>query len=491
MTGGRTGIRLRGTAAALLGAAALAAAFPNTNATWLAPFGAAAIFWAWQGLSWRSAAVTGWLAGLVFFGMDYAWVGYTVSHYVGVFGPFIPLGIGLIEAPFLALAGVLCAIAYKYVTPALAPAGAAAAFTICEWLRSVGVLGAPFDQLGYTQADGPLRAIAAFAGTYGITLAICVLGAYIADALHRRTWRPLAIAAGATLAAALGCWIAWPARVLPPATIRVAAVQGNIAQSLKWDNLSLAVDRYTAMTHQAMLERPRLIVWPETVITTVLSERPELIWKFGQLAREAGATIVVGALDFDRDGMHNALFIFAPDGTSQVYHKRQLVPFAEDFPGEAYLSWLPYVGELSAHNTPGTVDGVYPTAALSIGPLICWESAFADLAYAQVRRGAQLLVVSTDDAWFGRTSEPYMHAQIAQLRAIEMGRYVIRAAATGISGIVAPNGAWTAREGMDRQGVVAGEVGPPLPTLFSRIGPTTVAAFIVLLYAALLLGARR
>ncbi len=78
---------------------------------------------------------------------------------------------------------------------------------------------------------------------------------------------------------------------------------------------------------------------------------------------------------------------------------------------------------------PGRIDGVYPTNALAIAPLICWESAFADLAYAQMRKGAQLLVISTDDAWFGTTSGPYMHAQIAQLRAIETGAYVVRAAA--------------------------------------------------------------
>ncbi len=94
-----------------------------------------------------------------------------------------------------------------------------------------------------------------------------------------------------------------------------------------------------------------------------------------------------------------------------------------------------------------------PTRALTIAPLICWESAFADLAYAQLRNNAQLLVVSTDDAWFGRRRDPYMHAQIAQLRAIESGAYVVRAAATGISGIIAPNGTWLARSALDRQTV--------------------------------------
>ncbi len=123
-----------------------------------------------------------------------------------------------------------------------------------------------------------------------------------------------------------------------------------------------------------------------------------------------------------------------------MYDKRQLVPFAEWFPGRAFLSWLPYIAALNGGLTPGQNRRRLRNDCAPIAPLICWESAFADLAYAQVRRGAQLLVISTDDAWFGKTSGPYMHAQIAQLRAIETGAYVVRAAATGMSGIIAPDG---------------------------------------------------
>jgi len=196
---------------------------------------------------------------------------------------------------------------------------------------------------------------------------------------------------------------------------------------------------------------------------------------------------VAGSLDVAGPSIYNALYVFSPSGAYDVYHKRQLVPFAEWFPGRSFLSWLPYIGVLNGGLTPGTVDGVYPTTALPIAPLICWESAFADLAYAQVRRGAQLLVISTDDAWFGATSGPYMHAQIAQLRAIETGAYVVRAAATGISGIIAPDGTWQARSALQRQTVVSGRVGPRVATLFSRIGPTKIALLLMLLYALPLL----
>src|SRR5580692_11831871 len=159
-------LTLRDAALAALAAVLLAAAFPKVGAAWLVPFGTAILFWLWQGASWKKAALLGWFAGFVFFAIDFAWVGHTVGRYIGVFGPFLAFGPALIEAPFFALAGVLASLAYTRVRPTYAPLAAATGFTLCEWLRSIGVLAAPFDQLGYTQAGTPLRAIAAFAGTY-------------------------------------------------------------------------------------------------------------------------------------------------------------------------------------------------------------------------------------------------------------------------------------------------------------------------------------
>jgi apolipoprotein N-acyltransferase len=479
-------LSLRDAGLAALAAVLLAAAFPKLGAAWLVPLGTATLFWLWQGSTWKRAALLGWFSGFIFFALDFAWVGHTVGRYIGVFGPFLAFGPALIEAPFFALAGVLASLAYARMRPAIAPLGAAAAFTICEWLRSIGVLAAPFDQLGYTQADTALRVIAAYAGTYGITFALCALGAYAADALRRKTWRPLVISVATTGVLTLLAWVFWPARTLAPPTIPVVAVQGNIPQSFKWNALELAVRRYTAMTRASGRIHPRLVVWPETAIPTELDYAPALIREFSALARELGSTIVVGAIDSNYTGLYNSLYIFSPNGSPAIYHKRQLVPFAEWFPGRAFLSWLPYVGALNAGITPGRLDGVYPTSALPIAPLICWESAFADLAFAQLRRNAQILVVSTDDAWFGTTSGPYMHAQIAQLRAVESGAYVVRAAATGISGIIAPNGRWQTRSRLEQRSLVVGRVGKRVFTPFSVVGPTPIALGLVLLYVLLL-----
>lgn len=483
---------------AAVAAILLALAFPKTGFAWLAPIGAAALFWAWEGASWKRAFALGWFTGLIFFTINFWWWSTSIKEEVGALAYAAVVAGAALEALAIGAVGSLCALLYRRAHPAFAPLGVAAAFACMEWLRSVGVIGVPFGALGYTQADTPLRIFAAYGGTTSVTFVVCVVGAYLADAARRKTLRPL-ITALATIALALvAAWWFWPARTLATPQIPVASVQGNIAQSIKWQpgSLERAVAAYTALTQTAIARDPKLIVWPETVIAIRgegLNQDPALIAQFTHLAQRAAATLVVGSIDVRNGEYYNALFFFTPQGLLYTYDKRQLVPFAEFFPGKNVLGWLPYIGALNGGFAEGTVDGVYPTTAgISVAPLICWESAFADLAHAQLAQGARLLVVSTDDAWFGTSSGPYQHAQIAQLRAVEAGSYVVRAAATGISGIIAPDGTWRAQLGLERAGVVQANVAPPVGSIFARIGPLPVAIAFACVYLALLgFGARR
>ncbi len=156
------------------------------------------------------------------------------------------------------------------------------------------------------------------------------------------------------------------------------------------------------------------------------------------------------------------------------------------FPATPSCRGCPTSARSTAGITPGRHDGVYRRRRLPIAPLICWESAFADLAYAQLQHKAQILVVSTDDAWFGKTSGPYMHAQIAQFRAIESGAYVVRAAATGISGIIAPDGRWQARSRLEeRTARYRAASARALPTVFRASVRRRSRLALIALYASL------
>ncbi len=485
--------RLRAALIAALSGLLFALAFPRTGLAWAAPLGAGALFWTWQRASWKRAFFLGWLCGLVFFTISFWWWSTTIVTDVGALAYVAVVASAGIEALAIALAGAMTALASRRVAPALLPLAAASAFAITEWLRSIGIAGVPFAQLGVTQVDTPLRALGAFAGVSGLTFAIWLLGAYAAYALRTRTWAAF-VAAALTVAIATGAaWLSWPATRAPQARIPVVAVQGDITQSLKWQPGALdhAVSVYTAMTRMAIALHPRLIVWPETVIALYgegLGNDTALVTKFTTLAQQADATILVGSIRFNNGRYYNTLYEFTDAGIAAIYDKRQLVPFAEHFPGQQFLWWLPEVGKLNGNFAEGDSNGVLATTAgLPIGALICWESAFGDIAYDELRNGAQVLVVATDDAWFGTSSGPYQHAQIAQMRAIESGAYVVRAAATGISGIIAPDGTWRARLPLEVQGNVSGYVGPAVGSFFAHIGPTRIWFALVALYALLVL----
>jgi apolipoprotein N-acyltransferase len=145
-------------------------------------------------------------------------------------------------------------------------------------------------------------------------------------------------------------------------------------------------------------------------------------------------------------------------------------------PGPEWLRRLPFADQIGifvpGHNSAETIDGVTP--------LICWESVFGDIAHARLRDDPQLFAIATDDAWFGTTAGPYEHAQAATLRAVETGRWVLRAAATGISGIVAPDGTWTQRTSLGEAANVIGEVGAPAPGPYAALGPAPIGTALAL-----------
>ena len=254
-----------------------------------------------------------------------------------------------------------------------------------------------------------------------------------------------------------------------------------------------AVARYEALTLAAAPQHPTLVLWPETVILTALNQQPQLIARFAQLARRVRAELVVGTLIVDAGGQYNVLYSFRPDGgIDGIYRKRRLVPFAEHLPLASALSWIPWTREI-AHYATGTDDGILTVGGMRFAPVICWESAFSGLLRRDVARGgADAFLIATDDAWFGTTAGPYQHAEIAQMRAIETGRWIVRAASTGISGIVAPDGRYRHASSLGERALVTGDVGPPVATVYDALGENAVAAFLLLLYVAVVaVGTRR
>src|ERR1700681_3708726 len=333
---------VRSTAVALVCAFGLHLAFPRTAWWWLAPFSFAGLAFVWYALPLRTAALVGYASGLLFFIVGFWWFGETAGALIGPAAPIIAVGPSLAEALTFAFTAGAASLAARHCDPRAVPFVAAAAFTLGEQIRSSTILGVPFEQLGTTMGDSPLRALAAFAGGYGLTFATVLLGAALGwwllsprDARRRGTCA--AVWAGVTLCTALA-WYLWPARSYAPPARRVAAVQGEIPQSTKRSDagLALALERYTTLTLQLRAAHPSLVLWPETVITTDLLRQPALRARFAGLADGLDTTLYVGGFWDDGTKLQNALLIFDPQANrsdiSALYVKEQLVPFAEYVP---------------------------------------------------------------------------------------------------------------------------------------------------------------
>ncbi len=433
----------------------------------------------------------------MFFALGFAWFGETAGALVGPAAPLLDLGPAVIEAPAFAFAACVTSLAARRCDARVVPFVAAAAFALGEQIRSSAVLGVPLEQLGITMIDSPLRPLAAYAGVYGLTFATVLLGASLGwwlrarrDARRARTL--VAVWAGVA-ACVVAAYAAWPARHAPAPTRRVAAVQGGIAQTIKRSDagLALALERYTAMTLPLAAQHPALVLWPETVITTDFKADPALRERFAALAARLHTTLYAGGFWDDGTRLENALMIFDPristTGVAGLYVKEQLVPFAEYLPGPAWLRALPFADQIGAFAPGANARETYDGATA----LICWESVFGDIAYARLRDDPSLFLIATDDAWFGTTEGPYEHAQAASLRAVETGRWVLRAAATGISGIVAPDGTWRIRTALGGPAVVVGDVGAPAPPPYAAFGPLPVGIVMALIVVLPLALARR
>ncbi len=438
-------------------------------------------------MSPRAAAFVGYASGLAFFILGFSWFGETAGALLGPAAPILDVGPALVEALAFAFAACIASLAARRCDVRLVPFVVAAAFALGEQVRSSTALGVPLEQIGITMIDSPLRPIAAYAGGYGLTFVTVLLGASLGWFLLAMRDTRRALTAAAVWIGVVACvgvaFAAWPARHAPAPARRVAAVQGGIAQSIKRSNagLQLALDRYTAMTVPLEAQHPSLVLWPETVITVDYRQSAALRARFAALATRLGAPLYAGGFWDDGTRLENAMMIFDPrvsrTDVAQIYVKERLVPFAEYVPGPAWLRRLPYADEIGGF-APGTnARETYDGATA----LICWESVFGDLAHARLRDDPSLFLIATDDAWFGTTEGPYEHAQAASLRAVETGRWVLRAAATGISGIVAPDGTWKQRTALGVAAVVVGDVGAPAPPPYARIGPLPVGIAMALI----------
>jgi apolipoprotein N-acyltransferase len=432
----------------------------------------------WSGRSERlpgqpplRAFLLGLTTGLVYFVGTIYWT----STVVATFGQ-LPLPVAILAmlllAAYLALYPAFTALITAHLLARIgAPALfiAPAAWVATEFLRGYVFGGFPWVPLGNSQvAVLPVAQLASVTGVYGLSALVVFVNAGIAYAMltaGRR--RGTAIAAVAAVLLAIGGWGTWRVRdaslTREGTPIRVGLVQGNIEQTLKWrpDHARTIFTTYIAMTRDVVRRGAQYVIWPESSTPFTFESHPDGERQMRALAREVNVPILFGsdqgiAGTQPGDELHyNAAFQLGSDGsTLAVYRKIHLVPFGEFVPLADVLTFFPPLVQTLAGFapfTPGDSMIMLPVGSHQASTAICYEVVYPSLVRDAVMKGSELLTTITNDAWYGHSSAPFQHFELAAMRAIEHGRYLARAANTGISGVVDPYGRVVARSAIFEQ----------------------------------------
>ena len=476
--------------AGLLSAASgglLALAFPTYDVGWLAFIALSPLLLGIRGESPTRAFCWGNLAGVVFYLGSIAWVTNTMTAYGGLSAPVSALVL-LALASYLALyVGLFCFGAslisgVAWPLDLLAPA---ALWVGLEYLRTYALTGFPWALLGYTQYRNPsLLPVAAVTGVYGLSFLVILVNIALAQLVARSTGSlGAALLAGAVTAA-----LVWSPRLLSPTPvpgdlggeIEVALVQGNIDQALKWNPTMQAatIDLYRRLSLEAAARSPALIVWPETAAPFFLRYEPALRGRVMDIAAETGSYLLVGSPDVEPtsagggERYSNSAFLISPErGLLGKYDKIHMVPFGEYVPLKSVLFFVHKLAHGIGDFEGGRTYTIFQLPAGRFGATICYEVIFPDQVRRYVKEGADFLVNITNDAWFGRSAAPAQHLAMAAVRAAENHRYLIRAANTGISAIIDPEGRILQASDIFVPAVVSGRIRPQRgETFYTRHG---------------------
>lgn len=436
-----------------------------------------------------------WAFGVGLFGVGISWVyvsihdfGYTGVPLAAFLTSLFVIGLGLIfSLPFLLLAlrqpQTRSLFSHLLATAAL--------WVLGEWIRSWFLTGLPWLYIGYSQINTPIAGWAPVLGIFGLSLILALSTAFILWAALERTKRSILISviflcsfwgSGAYLTA-----VEWTQST--GNQYQVALIQANIAQEKKWrpEHLATTLRRYERMTKQAT--SADWVIWPEAAIPLVYHRALPVLSKTHETALNNNRALITGILYDNPNGeYHNS--ITGLGLATGLYHKTRLVPFGEYIPLESLLrSTLDFFNLPVSTIRPGKPNQTpLQIGSERIASAICYEVVYPDLV-AENAKDSNIILTISNDAWFGGSWGPLQHLQMAQMRALETGRYVIRSTNNGVSAIINTDGELVERSDQFVQQVLKGNVQTYQgSTPFMRWGSLPV---LLLSFGLLLLGINR
>ena len=475
--------------------------FPPFNLGWLAWIVLVPLQIILHGLPPKRALWYGWLAGTIAFAGTVTWV-ITAMHQFGQVPIVVSALLMLLLAIYLGL--YMGLYAWGYATfqqryPKLLWLGAPALWVALEFVRTYAFSGLPWALLGYSQYQWlSVIQFADVAGVYGVSFLV-VLGNVAFTSLllwivakTRVPSMSIPWASTTSFVCALsliliyGTWRVHQQAELDASanTLSIGLVQANIDQAIKWNEAyrDQTLQLYTTLSQQAG-KNTDLLIWPEAATPFLFEQEPAYQGKILQIAKDTHTPLLFGspALRFQQDGrpyLYNSVFMMTPEGrVTGRYDKRHLVPFGEYIPLRSILFFLDKlvvgIGDFQSGQGPMTMQVPTPSNhGPRFGVAICFEVIFPDLVRRMAQEGANFLVTVTNDAWFGDSAAPYQHFSMVVFRAVENHLAFARAANTGISGFIGPDGRILTQTSIFSEQALTGSL--PLrslsPTFYTEFG---------------------
>lgn len=479
--------------------ASLTGAFAPFNIWPLAIICPALLLLLLQNTSAKKAFLTSALFGFGFFSTGVSWV-YVSLHDYGQANAALALLLTflmiLVLLSYTALAGYLLNRYFPHQNLTRYLLAFPSLWVLSEWCRELVFTGFPWLLLGYSQLNTPLSGLAPLASVFGVSWAVAATAGGLVFCCSRIAIKSGGLRLKSTFNpcdifyALIFITFLWSASFVlkkitwtqpDGAPLSVTLVQGNIAQTLKWtpDQIEKTLAIYEQLTQPHW--KNQLIIWPEAAITVLQAQAKDYLQRINHIAVTHHSTLITGIPITENNQTYNGMIALG-NGTG-AYKKRHLVPFGEFIPLRFLLDWLDnYVQiPMSDFSRGERYQPLIQANHIPIAAFICYEIAYPDEVLDALPEG-KLLIVISDDSWFGKSIAATQHLQIAQMRALEMGRYLLAGTNDGITAIINPQGKISAIAPSSTATVLSGNIQPMSgSTPLIRIGIYPVMGLMFLL----------
>ena len=364
-----------------------------------------------------------------------------------------------------------------------------------EYILTYFLTGFPWGLIGYSQYKNIyFIQLTAITGIYGLSFVLILFQSLFVFSMNRRKKIHFFVGLALVFLIHLSGFLSVRENPQTENSFTASVIQGNVSSDIYWNQVSSQeiwnlFERHMDLTRKAHWEGSRLIIWPEFSVPLCFSCSSDIYQDFKEtlfeFVQETGRTLLLGTNETTRTptdlNYHNTALCLSPYLSMTQYYKMHLVPFGEYTPYKKIFFFIEKMTHAIGGITPGTEYTLHQFEGKKFGSPICYEIIFPNLVRKFVKKGANFLVTITNDGWYGKSSAPYQHFSIAVFRAVENRRYLLRAATTGISGIIDPYGRILTKSGLMTKTHLTGNIIPSQAlTFYTKYGDILPIASLTL-----------